>query len=200
MSGPRATRAAPVRVARLIDEVGTLPLQASASASASTRRPSASVLFTSTVRPLRLRQDVAGAHRGAGDRVLDRGDEDAQAQIEAERHDHSARGRARSRRRPCPFSSAPIDAGGLMFEPSGIKAHALADQRDLRRVRAAPDSCRAGAAPVPRPRRRHGSAAGSARLSAAPRMAVARRAVPVSASAHEGGLQRFGAEIVRRAC
>jgi hypothetical protein len=52
-SGPSATRAAPVRVARSMSRSGASS-SASASASASTSRPSASVLPISTVSPLRL--------------------------------------------------------------------------------------------------------------------------------------------------
>jgi hypothetical protein len=59
MSGPSATRAAPVSVPMSIKSSGA-PSSASASASARTSRPSASVLPTSTVSPLRDRYTSRG--------------------------------------------------------------------------------------------------------------------------------------------
>jgi hypothetical protein len=114
-SGPSATRAAPVRVARLTISSGASS-SASASASASTSRPSASVLLTSTVSPLRLRRMSPGRK--------------ALPEIAFSTAGISTRSRSRSpsvmiaRARPSAvaappmsFFIRPIEAPGLMLSP-----------------------------------------------------------------------------------
>ena len=110
---------------------------ASARASASTRRPSASVLPISTVRPLRRGEDVAGAEGGAGNGVLDRRDEHAQAERQAGVHDHV--GEAEHVGGAAHVLLHQQHAGGrLDVEAARIEADALADERQRRRVRVAP--------------------------------------------------------------
>ena len=195
-SGPSATRAAPVSVARLTISSGASS-SASASASASTSRPSASVLLTSTVSPLRLGRMSPGRIAGAGDRVLDRRHQQPQPQVEPEPHHHVGEAH-RGGRAAHVLLHQPHRGRRLDVEPAGVEADALADQRHLRRVRAGPRRGRAAAAARWRRRPPPRSSAGSrARSAAAPRV-TATSAPCRAAERHEGRLQRLGPHVAGR--
>ncbi len=122
-SGPSATRAAPVRVAKSTSSSG-LPSPARVSASARISRPSASVLPISTVRPLRLRMTSPG-----------RNEADAMAFSTIGRITRSRRRKpasmiicARARAVAAPpmsFFISSMPASGLMFSPPVSKVTPL---------------------------------------------------------------------------
>ena len=106
-------------------------------ASASTSRPSASVLPISTVMPFRLVQHVARPEGIAGDAVLGGGDQHAQPHRQLGAHDEEREGKRRG-------GAAHVllhqrhGARRLDVEPAGIEADALADDGHLGRVLRAP--------------------------------------------------------------
>ena len=139
--------------------------------------------------PLAARQDVARPHRRAGDRVLHRRHQEAQAHVEPEPHHHV--GEAHGGGRPAHvLLHQPHGGGRLDVEPAGVEADALADQRHLRRVLAAPDE-------VEEPRRLGGGGANrldhrQVRRLERRRPARHRDLRPVPrAERHEGGLERL---------
>ena len=87
--------------------------------------------------PLAAAQDVAGAHRRGGDRVLDDRDQHAQADVEPRLHDQP-RQRQRRGRAAHVLLHQPHAARRLDVEAAAVEGDALADQRHLRRVLAPP--------------------------------------------------------------
>ena len=83
-SGPSATRAAPVRVARLTISVGLLLVGEGERVAEDEAALGVGVVDLDG-QALARGQDVARAHRRRGDRVLDRRDEQAQPDVETER-------------------------------------------------------------------------------------------------------------------
>ncbi len=149
--GPSATRAAPVRVARSMVSAGSSS-PARVRASARISRPSASVLPTSTDRPLRGGQHVARPHGVARDGVLDHRDQHRQAHRQAGGHHHPAQ-------RQGVGGAAHVllhqsHAGRrLDVQAAGVEHHALADDATRRLAGLAPASSRSSAARGPARRR-----------------------------------------------
>ena len=104
------------------------------SASARIRRPSASVLLTSTVLPLCWRDDVAGLDAVPARHVLGRGDHGDESQPGGPVRRSRPPPRARPRRRTCP-SSSPASRRGLDRDAAGVEGDALADEAHRRRRR-----------------------------------------------------------------
>ena len=136
-SGPRATRAAPVSVAKSNNSSGASS-SASASASARMSRPSASVLPISTVSPLRLTRTSPGRIESAEIAFSTIGIERAQAHVETRLHDQ-ARQAERGGGAAHVLLHQLHAARRLDVEAARIESDALADQRHLGRVGAPPD-------------------------------------------------------------
>ena len=143
-SGPSATRAAPVRVAKSMISSGSL-LARLASASPRISRPSASVLSISTFSPLRLAMHVARAEGGGGHAVLDRRDQQVQPHRQPLGHDQPGQ-RQRMGRAAHVLLHQAHAAGRLDVEPAAVEADALADDGDLGRAFLAPAEARSAAA------------------------------------------------------
>ena len=149
-SGPSATRAAPVRVAKSTTRSGPSS-SASARASPRTSRPSASVLPDFDRDALSARQDVPRAEGRARDCVLDRRHEHAKPQGQPSAHDHVGQSEGRG-------CSAHVllheEHGGrrLDVEAARVEGDALAHESHLRGIVATPDD-------VDEPRRGCGGAA-----------------------------------------
>ena len=126
-TGRATTFIAPVRVAMSTRAAGASSLTAYAIASASTRRPSASVLLTSEVRPAEVGDDVAGAHRGAADGVL-------RGRHEADHADRAVDVAERSHGGDDGAAAAHVALhrqhalAGLDVEAAGVEGDALADE------------------------------------------------------------------------
>ena len=106
-------------------------------ASASTSRPSASVLPISTVMPFRLGEHVARPEGIAGDAVLGGGDQHAEPHRQLRAHDEEREGKRRGRAAHVLLHQRH-GARRLDVEAAGIEADALADDRHLGRVLGAP--------------------------------------------------------------
>ena len=129
MSGPRATRAAPVSVARSTRRSG-VSSAASASASASTSRPFGVGVADLDGEALAALEDIAGAEGSAGDGVLDGRDQDPEADFQTGVHDHA--GEAEGIGGAAHVLLHQQHPGGrLDVEAAGIEADALADDGDL---------------------------------------------------------------------
>ena len=123
---------APVRVATSTITSGCSRLAAT-SPSASTSRPSASVLSTSTVVPSRMRSTSPGPRRAAGRHVVG----DAQPRRDPDRQRRSsatARSTASTVAAPVMSYFMPTMRGrGLERQAAGVEGDALADERDVAR-------------------------------------------------------------------
>ena len=146
---PSATMHAPVRVARSTMASGSSSL-ASDRASARTSRPSASVLSTSMVLPLRARSTSPSGWRRRRHVV---GERDVADDLQPGRHDRrGTTRRAPRRRRPC-RTSCRHAVGRLDRQAAGVERDALADEGEeapgLRRLVAhLAEAGRLGGSPV----------------------------------------------------
>ena len=137
-SGPRRwsrarSRSPPVSVARSTSRSAPSSI-ACARQSASTSRPSASVLLISIVVPVLRAHDVAGLHRAAataGSRSRRSRATSAHRQLAA-RAIAADRARAPPRRRTCRTSSRASSPAGLDRDPAGVERHRLADEAEQR--------------------------------------------------------------------
>ena len=75
-------------------------------------------------------QDVLGAESIAGDRVFNRGDQHAQLQVHPRGHDHMRQTQHRRRATHILFHQTHRRAG-FQVQPTGVKTHAFAHQRQL---------------------------------------------------------------------
>ena len=110
---------------------------ARARASARISRPSASVLPTSMVRPLREFRTSPGPHGVAGDGVLDHRQQHGEAHRQLGGHHHPAQRQGVGRAAHV-LLHRPHAGGRLDVEAAGVEHHALADQGHQRPARLAP--------------------------------------------------------------
>ena len=128
-SGPRATRAAPVRVAQSRIRSGRSSIGLGQQVGQHQAAFGVGVADLDR-EALAGREHVAGAEAAAADAVLDRADQQAQAHRQAKRHDRL--GEAEGHRRAAHvLLHQPHVGRRLEVEPAGVEADPLADQGQL---------------------------------------------------------------------
>ena len=151
-SGPSATRAAPVRVAKSTISSGLSFARLGQRVGEDQPALGVGVVDLDEQALARL-DDVAGPVGAARHGILDRRDEQVEADRQPLGHDQPGQ-RERVGRAAHVLLHQPHAGGRLEVEPAAVEADALADDRDARIARACPIRARSGAARAPASRRR----------------------------------------------